>query len=158
APLVVDTLMGLVDDLHRQGMAVLLVEQDVQVALEHSDRGYVLEAGRVAQEGAAAGLLEDARIREGEPGMGRGTGRDPSARPAPRPAPRIGYHSPMPRARPPVHVPPGAGRAYPMGPVHAIFKADGDETRQKYSISEWWLEPYTRGPGAHQHEEDDVFF
>ena len=45
-----------------------------------------------------------------------------------------------------------------MGPVHAVFKADGDETRGRYSISEWWLEPYTRGPGAHKHEEDDVFF
>jgi mannose-6-phosphate isomerase-like protein (cupin superfamily) len=45
-----------------------------------------------------------------------------------------------------------------MGPVHAVFKADGDETRKRYSISEWWLEPYTRGPGAHTHEEDDVFF
>lgn len=57
-----------------------------------------------------------------------------------------------------VHVPPGAGRPYDLGPVQAVFKADGDETRGQYSISEWWLEPYTRGPGAHQHEEDDVFF
>ena len=55
-------------------------------------------------------------------------------------------------------VPPGGGRTYPMGPLAAIFKADGDETRGQYSISEWWLEPYTRGPGAHQHEEDDVFY
>ena len=39
-----------------------------------------------------------------------------------------------------------------------MFKADGAETRGQYSISEWWLEPYTRGPGAHQHEEDDVFY
>jgi mannose-6-phosphate isomerase-like protein (cupin superfamily) len=45
-----------------------------------------------------------------------------------------------------------------MGPVNAVFKADGDETRRQYSISEWWLEPHTRGPGAHMHEEDDVFF
>jgi mannose-6-phosphate isomerase-like protein (cupin superfamily) len=45
-----------------------------------------------------------------------------------------------------------------MGPVHALFKADGDETRGRYAISEWWLEPHTRGPGAHQHPEDDVFF
>jgi mannose-6-phosphate isomerase-like protein (cupin superfamily) len=45
-----------------------------------------------------------------------------------------------------------------MGPVHAIFKADESETLGRYSISEWWLDPYTRGPGAHQHEEDDVFF
>ena len=55
-------------------------------------------------------------------------------------------------------VAPGAGRTYPMGPVHAVFKADGAETRGQYSISEWWLEPYTRGPGAHHHDEDDVFF
>lgn len=45
-----------------------------------------------------------------------------------------------------------------MGPLRAVFKADGEETLGRYSISEWWLEPYTRGPGAHQHEEDDVFF
>src|SRR5215471_15592761 len=66
----------------------------------------------------------------------------------------------MPRAnkRAPVHVTPGTGREYAMGPVHAVFKADGDETRGRYSISEWWPEPYTRGPGAHTHEEDDVFF
>jgi mannose-6-phosphate isomerase-like protein (cupin superfamily) len=66
----------------------------------------------------------------------------------------------MPRTkqRDPVRVAPGAGRAYEMGPLRAVFKADGDETRGRYSISEWWLDPYTRGPGAHQHEEDDVFF
>ncbi len=52
----------------------------------------------------------------------------------------------------------GAGRAYTMGPLHAVFEADGDETRRQYSISEWWLEPYTRGPGVHQHDQDDVFF
>jgi quercetin dioxygenase-like cupin family protein len=45
-----------------------------------------------------------------------------------------------------------------MGPVSAVFKADGDETNKKYSISEWWLEPYTKGPGAHSHDEDDVFY
>src|SRR3954469_19459818 len=60
--------------------------------------------------------------------------------------------------RAPIIVSPGSGRAYAMGPVHAVFKADGDETRGRYSISEWWLEPHTRGPGAHSHEEDDVFF
>jgi mannose-6-phosphate isomerase-like protein (cupin superfamily) len=53
---------------------------------------------------------------------------------------------------------PGAGRAYPMGRISAVFKADGDETAQAYSISEWWLEPNTKGPGAHAHPEDDVFY
>jgi quercetin dioxygenase-like cupin family protein len=53
---------------------------------------------------------------------------------------------------------PGEGRAYPMGRISAIFKADGAETRQRYSISEWWLEPHTRGPGPHSHPEDDAFY
>src|SRR5205823_215966 len=47
-----------------------------------------------------------------------------------------------------------------VGPPDFAHKSGyrGDETRGKYSISEWWLDPYTRGPGAHQHPEDDVFF
>jgi len=45
-----------------------------------------------------------------------------------------------------------------MGALRAVFKADGGETRGRYAISEWWLEPFTRGPGAHAHDEDDVFF
>lgn len=32
------------------------------------------------------------------------------------------------------------------------------ETANGYSISEWWLEPHTKGPGAHSHPEDDVFY
>lgn len=53
---------------------------------------------------------------------------------------------------------PGEGRAYPMGRIGAVFKADGAETESKYSISEWWLEPHTQGPGAHAHAEDDIFY
>jgi len=45
-----------------------------------------------------------------------------------------------------------------MGRISAFFKADGRETGKAYSISEWWLEPRTKGPGAHSHEEDDVFY
>ena len=66
----------------------------------------------------------------------------------------------MPSAskRAPIHLLPNRGRVYPMGPVRAVFKADGAETRGLYSISEWWLEPRTKGPGAHSNEEDDVFY
>jgi mannose-6-phosphate isomerase-like protein (cupin superfamily) len=39
-----------------------------------------------------------------------------------------------------------------------IFKADENETDEKYSISEWWLEPYSEGPDAHQHEDQDQIF
>ena len=60
--------------------------------------------------------------------------------------------------RPPVVLGPGEGRAYPMGRVSAVFKADGAETEGGYSISEWWLDPHTKGPGAHSHPEDDVFY
>jgi mannose-6-phosphate isomerase-like protein (cupin superfamily) len=53
---------------------------------------------------------------------------------------------------------PGEGRSYDMGRIAAVFKADGPETNARYSISEWWLEPHTKGPGAHSHAEDDVFY
>ncbi len=53
---------------------------------------------------------------------------------------------------------PGEGRVYPMGRISALFKADGSETSDRYSISEWWLEPNTQGPGAHSHPEDDAFY
>lgn len=53
---------------------------------------------------------------------------------------------------------PNEGRAYPMGRIGAVFKADGAETESRYSVSEWWLEPNTQGPGAHSHPEDDVFY
>jgi mannose-6-phosphate isomerase-like protein (cupin superfamily) len=60
--------------------------------------------------------------------------------------------------RQPIVLTPGAGRRYDMGPISAIFKSDEAETAGRYSISEWWLEPHTQGPGAHSHPEDDVFF
>ena len=61
--------------------------------------------------------------------------------------------------RRPVVLGPGEGRDYPMGDrVSAVFKADAAETAHEYSISEWWLEPHTKGPGAHSHPQDDVFY
>lgn len=61
-------------------------------------------------------------------------------------------------AREPVFLGPGEGRTYDMGRIQAVFKADGAESANRYSISEWWLEPRTTGPGAHSHGEDDVFY
>lgn len=60
--------------------------------------------------------------------------------------------------RDPLVLVPGAGRSYPMGRLSAIFKAGGTETAGRYSILEWWLDPHTRGHGAHSHPPDDVFF
>ncbi len=39
-----------------------------------------------------------------------------------------------------------------------MFKADGEETARAYSVAEWWLDANTKGPGAHAHPEDDVFY
>lgn len=64
----------------------------------------------------------------------------------------------QPPARQAIHLAPGAGRHYPMGRISALFKADGAETAGCYSISEWWLEANTKGPGPHSHPEDDVFY
>ncbi len=57
-----------------------------------------------------------------------------------------------------VVLPSRQGRVYNCGTMTAIFKADENETREKYSVSEWWLEPGSEGPGAHQHEENDEIF
>jgi mannose-6-phosphate isomerase-like protein (cupin superfamily) len=58
-----------------------------------------------------------------------------------------------------IYLPEGEGRAYPLGKMHSVFKSDGDETAERYSISEWWLEPNTPGPGAHSHDaNDDIFY
>ena len=69
APKVVDNLLDLITGINRQGITVLLVEQDVQVALEHAHRGYVLETGRLVQSSSAAELLEDPRIRQAYLGL-----------------------------------------------------------------------------------------
>jgi mannose-6-phosphate isomerase-like protein (cupin superfamily) len=60
--------------------------------------------------------------------------------------------------RSPLFLLPEQGRNYPMGRISALFLADNAETDSLYSISQWWLEPHTQGPGAHTHPEDDVFF
>ena len=64
APMVVDSLLAAIDTIHReQGLSVLLVEQDVQIALERADRGYVIENGRMVVQGPATELLRSAEVR-----------------------------------------------------------------------------------------------
>jgi len=55
-------------------------------------------------------------------------------------------------------LPPDGGRSYAMKTLRAVFKADGDETGNRYSISEWWLDPQNPGPGAHKHDANDEVF
>ena len=62
APLVVSTIFKIVKELNRQGLAILLVEQNVRSAMQISDRGYVLETGSVVMEGQCEDLLTDENI------------------------------------------------------------------------------------------------
>jgi len=64
APLVVRAIFEIIRDLHAAGVTILLVEQNASVALQNADRGYVLEAGQITIEGAAADLLADERVRK----------------------------------------------------------------------------------------------
>jgi mannose-6-phosphate isomerase-like protein (cupin superfamily) len=64
----------------------------------------------------------------------------------------------MKRARKAIIVRPADGRTYPMGRITAVFKADGAETKNAYSVSEWWIEPNTQGPPAHSNEDDHVWY
>ena len=69
APKVVDRLIDVIRDIHREGMALLLVEQDVLVALDAANRAYVLENGRVALSGAAAEVKDDPGVRKAYLGL-----------------------------------------------------------------------------------------
>lgn len=53
---------------------------------------------------------------------------------------------------------PKQGRAYPMGRMTAVFKADLKETKSTLSVSEWWLEANTEGPHIHKHSEAHLFY
>jgi mannose-6-phosphate isomerase-like protein (cupin superfamily) len=53
---------------------------------------------------------------------------------------------------------PGAGRHYDAGPMHAVFKADGEETADRYCVSEWWLQAGDSGPGPHSHQDNVELF
>jgi len=65
APVMVDRLVGAVKEIHGTGrISILLVEQDVQTALELSSRGYIIETGKIVAEDTSQKLLSDNRIRE----------------------------------------------------------------------------------------------
>lgn len=63
APVIVDQLMDMLAAIQREGVTVLLVEQDVQLALSGSDRGYVMETGRIVHQGLAKVLIDDPAVQ-----------------------------------------------------------------------------------------------
>ena len=81
APALVEQVFDITQAINRQGMTILLVEQNAAVALSIAHRGYVLQDGRVFAQGPAAQLLADDHIRTAY--LGEDEGVDPSPRPSP---------------------------------------------------------------------------
>ena len=69
APVVAQQLMEVLGTIRAEGVTVLLVEQDVQLALSGADRGYVLETGRVVLAGSAAQLIDDPAVQQAYLGL-----------------------------------------------------------------------------------------
>jgi branched-chain amino acid transport system ATP-binding protein len=63
APIIVREIFEIIRHLNAQGVTILLVEQNAQLALHTAARGYVLEAGAIAMTGASAELIDDERVR-----------------------------------------------------------------------------------------------
>jgi branched-chain amino acid transport system ATP-binding protein len=70
APLLVEEIFVVVDRLCREGMTILLVEQNVQQSLRLAKTGYVLENGRIVLHGPAKDLLHDPKVRTAYLGLG----------------------------------------------------------------------------------------
>jgi branched-chain amino acid transport system ATP-binding protein len=64
APLMVEKIFEIVVDVARQGVTILLVEQNARLALEFASRAYVMESGTISLAGEAKKLLADPRVRE----------------------------------------------------------------------------------------------
>jgi branched-chain amino acid transport system ATP-binding protein len=64
APQIVKEIFKTIDNLNQSGVTILLVEQNATLALQHADRGYVMEAGAIVIEGKAADLLIDNRVSQ----------------------------------------------------------------------------------------------
>ncbi len=64
SPIMVKQLFALIEDLNRDGLTILLIEQNTHMALQSADRGYVLELGDVVLSGDAKTLQEDSRLGE----------------------------------------------------------------------------------------------
>jgi branched-chain amino acid transport system ATP-binding protein len=63
APLLVNQIFATLRQLHRDGITILLIEQNANQALRLAEYGYILENGRIALEGESAALMHDENVR-----------------------------------------------------------------------------------------------
>ncbi len=69
APIIVEMIFKVLQEVNRQGMTILLVEQNVKESLDIAARGYVLENGRIVLEGPGKDLLQNAHLKKAYLGM-----------------------------------------------------------------------------------------
>jgi branched-chain amino acid transport system ATP-binding protein len=69
APLVVERIFEIIQEIHRRSTTILLVEQNASISLTTAGRGYILENGRIILEGLAKNLLEDEKVKRAYLGL-----------------------------------------------------------------------------------------
>ena len=70
APQMIANIFRIITEINKQGVTILLVEQNAQQALQRADRAYILETGNVTKEAAASDLLNDPAVRDAYLGTG----------------------------------------------------------------------------------------
>ncbi len=70
APMMIQNIFNIITEINKQGVTILLVEQNAQQALQRADRAYVLETGKVVKEAKASDLLNDPAVRAAYLGTG----------------------------------------------------------------------------------------
>jgi branched-chain amino acid transport system ATP-binding protein len=69
APLIVNDIFLVLTEINQNGVSILMVEQNVTKALEFASRGYILEQGRIVQEGPTESLLQDEHVKQAYLGL-----------------------------------------------------------------------------------------
>ncbi len=64
APILVEEIFDIIEDINKQGTSILLVEQNAAMALSVANRAYVLETGRIVLEGPAKEVMDNSQVRE----------------------------------------------------------------------------------------------
>ena len=71
APIIVQEVFDIIREINHQGMTILLVEQNANMALKAADKGYVMETGRITLSGTGADLAENEEVKEAYLGKAR---------------------------------------------------------------------------------------
>lgn len=72
APIVVKDIFNIIKEINKQGVTILLIEQNANMALKAADFGYVMESGEIKISGTGRGLIDNDEVREAYLGRARG--------------------------------------------------------------------------------------